>query len=362
MTVHDPQLDDRVDDSQLEDRQFGEDPTVDLDDGRRVNPDLGAMELEDDQVYDSDLEYVPEHGRKLRRQHLVGSVLLARVASAGLWLLVIGAVVLAVLALFAASRSGQAPAPAPESDLIAADSAQRAAGFAQMAVRQYIGEAGQGAEDVLTPLVAGEHPSLEGVTPAGFYVVDATTVDIEDIGGGYWAATVAVELMAAVDGRYEPAGVRYYSAGVLVDDETGGTVLADLPSQVPPPAAAESPGLLAEPLDAPDDSPQLETVREFLSALLLGEGSIQRFTAPGTDIPAIDPPPFTVLEIDGATITNPDADATAVRVSVLAADDRGLAQRLHYTLGMRLRAGRWEVAELFDAPLLSDESYPTPDS
>jgi hypothetical protein len=46
---------------------------------------------------------------------------------------------------------------------------------------------------------------------------------------------------------------------------------------------------------------------------------------------------------------------------VLAVDERGLAQRLHYTLGMRLREGRWEVAELFTAPLLSSETYPPSD-
>jgi hypothetical protein len=367
MTVDDSKLDDRVDDDQLPDDQLPDsqydDLATDLDyDGRLVDPDVGAMEPDGGQVYNSDLDYEPENSPKLRRQHLVGSVLVARLASAGLWLLVIGAVVLAALALIA-SRSAQAPAAAPEGDIAAAgDSAQRAAGFAQMAVRQYIGEAGQGTEDVMASLLAGEQPSLEGVTPAGFYVVDATAVDLEDIGGGYWAVTVAAELMAAVDGRYEPSGVRYYSVGVLVDDATGGAVLADVPSQVPPPPGVESPGLLAEPLGAPDDSEQLATVREFLGALLLGEGPIRRFTAPGADIPAIDPPPFTVFEIDGATVTTPEADATAVRVSLLAADDRGLAQRLHYTLGMRKRDGRWEIAELFRAPLLSDESYPLPDS
>jgi len=360
MTGNDARLDER----QLEDGRHDDHPEVEIDDGL-VEP--GTVPVEGDPLYEDDPPYDPEAEKARRgrgipiRQYLVGSVLFARLATMGLWLLVISALIVALIALLAASRAAQ-PAPATtggDTGLVAGDAA-RAAGFAQMAARQYVGEAGEGAEDVLAPLTNGREVDLQGVTPAGFYVVDATTVDLVDVGGGYWSATVALELMASVEGNYEPIGVRYYGVGVILD-ETGGAVLADLPSQVPAPPPAESPGLLAEALEQPDGSPQIDAAHEFLGALLLGEGSMQRLTAPGSDIHAIDPPPFEALEIDGAAIAEPEADATAVRVSVLAIDGNGLAQRLHYTLGMRRRAGRWEVADLFRAPLLSDESYPPPE-
>jgi hypothetical protein len=360
MTVRDPDLDDpEIDGSPRDDSV-----EMQVDDGALVDP---ANVPIDDQLYDDDPPYDPEQGKAGRgrgiplRQYLVGSVLFARLATAGLWVLVVSALFVALLALLAASRASDAPDVTATDDGAAFQGdAARAAGFAEMAVRRYVGEAGQGAEDVMAPLLNGQELDLEGVTPAGFYVVDATTVDLVDVGGGYWSATVALELMASVEGNYEPIGARYYGAGVILDD-TGGAVLADLPSQVPAPPAAESPGLLADALEPPDDSPQIDAAQEFLGALLLGEGSMQRLTAPGSDIQPIDPPPFEALEIDGAAIAEPDADATAVRVSLLAIDENGLAQRLHYTLGMRRRAGRWEVADLFRAPLLSDESYPPPE-
>jgi hypothetical protein len=199
MTVRDPDLDDpELDDGQRLEAQ--------VDDGALVDP--ANVPIEDDQLYDDDPPYDPEQDKAGRgrgiplRQYLVGSVLFARLATAGLWVLVISALFVALLALLAASRASAPPAEVAADSAFVAGDAARAAGFAEMAARRYVGEAGQGAEDVMAPLLNGQELDLQGVTPAGFYVVDATTVDLVDVGGGYWSATVALELMASVEGNY----------------------------------------------------------------------------------------------------------------------------------------------------------------
>lgn len=342
----------RIDDVQADDYDAEVVETHDLDvdaDGFEADDELEGYE-------DEEQDDVPTW-RALRRQHVAGSVLLARLAKGGLWLLVIAAVLMATAAFLAAASQSEEPETARADDEgdVAGGDAVLAAGFAQMAVRRYLGEAGEDTEDVMTALLDDDAPDLHGVTPAGFYVLDAVTIDVDERDDGYWSATVAADLMAAVDQNYQPIGVRYYNVGVITDGEAG-PVLADLPSQVAPPPNVESPGLLAGPLATPDsDSAQIAAVREFLGALLLGEGSIQRYTAPGTEIGAITPAPFVTLEIDSAAVADPEAEQTLVRASVLAVDEHDLAQRLHYTVDLRLRDGRWEVVELFDAPPLAEE-------
>ena len=321
--------------------------------------DVDGYALDDGVVGEVDGRDVAEsharRGRGLRWRDVVGSALLARIATACLWLLEVGAVVLAVFSLLVRTRpppsvaSGGGAAPAPIA-AVGGDAAVMVAGFAQMAVRRYVGEAGEGAEATMDGLVAGGVPPLDGVTPGGYYVVDAVTVAVEDLGDGYWSATVACDLMASIDEQYGPVGVRYYSVGVATGDG-GGPVLVGLPAMVPAPAPAQAPELAAASLDAPaPDDPQVATIREFLGALLLGQGSISRYTAPGVRISAIDPPPFTELEVQEVAIADPEAEQTAARVTVHALDERGLAQRLQYALDLQEREGRWEIARLAGAP------------
>jgi hypothetical protein len=316
----------------------------------------------DDKAYsDYALTHEEEPRRRVyARRHVVGPVLVARIATALLWLLIVGAVALGVVA--AVTRIPQ-PEPAP-ADVVGSDGtvatvaghdAVLVAGFAQMAVRRYVGLAGEGAEDVMEGLVADDVAGrLAGVTSQGFSVVDAVTVDVDDLGDGQWSAMVACDLMAALDGTYEPVGVRYYRVGVATGEGGGAVVLTDLPSMVPPPEMVEVGEPLADLGSPRSDDPQVTAVREFLGALLLGESSVQRDTAPGTGMAAITPPPFVALELDGFGVADPDAEETPARVSVLAIDAHGLAQRLHYTVNLRVREGRWEVTELLGAPPIND--------
>jgi Conjugative transposon protein TcpC len=348
---------------QVEDVELGdhEVDVVEIDD-----IDLDTGDYDEYEVYDNvdggGDDHVHDDGPArptLSRQHIVGSVLLARIAKAALWLMIMAAVFMAAVALVGvASQAGQPEATPIRTDEVAPGDAVLVGGFAQMAVRRYLGEAGEDTEEVLESILDGDIPDLRGVTPAGFYVVDAVTIDVDEIGDGYWSATVAADLMAAVEERYQPVGVRYYNVGVITDGE-GGPVLADLPSQVPAPTNVTSPGLETGLLETPDsESAQIAAVREFLGALLLGQGSIQRYTAPGTTIASITPAPFASLEIDGASVVDPEAERTLVRVAVLAVDEHDLAQRLHYTVDLRLRDGRWEVVELFAAPPLAEDETP----
>jgi hypothetical protein len=364
MTVTDRQLDEeeRADQGELEAQAVDDLPVPDevSDEYAEYDDERGYVPDEVPPIDDGPPDAGPQTAPRsvVTRQHVVGSVLLARLGAAGLWLLVVAAVVMAALALLLVGslRTRDTPVEATGEDAVVAPDAVAVSGFAQAAVRRYVGEAGEDTEEVVAPFLADRTPNLRGVTPAGFYVVDATTVDLQERADGYWAVTVALDLMAAVDERYEPIGMRYYTVGVVTGDDTGGPLLVDLPSQVPAPETPEAPGLATGELSSPDeDDPRVTAVREFLGALLLGDGSIQRYTAPGTKIPPIDPPPFAELELDEIAVADPDADRTVARASVLAVDENGLAQRLNYTVDLRLRDGRWEVAELFDAPPLAEE-------
>lgn len=288
--------------------------------------------------------------RRPRRTPRLPAATLTRIAHGLLWTLVVVGAVSGPAALLRQAVAAPQPAPAVELP----EPTVGVEGFAEVFVATFLGEAGRGTEEVLRPF----YPvpvELREVTPGGVYVVRTATVAAEEQGSGYWAVTVAADVLTAVDGEYRPGGWRYYTVGVAERD--GRWVATGLPAQVPAPATGEDhPRLAVANLAAPRDEPQVATVERFLAALLAGEGDLDRYVAPGAQLRPIHPAPYTETRLARLGLAEQPDGGVLARVEVVAADPAGVAHRLHYSLALVERDGRWEVAAVHPAPPLS----PTP--
>lgn len=290
-------------------------------------------------------EQAPAPSRARRRG--VPEALVTRLGHVLLWCLVAAGVVGGVAALALHARA-EPPVTGAAQVTVPSVAAQ---GFAELYVRAWLGEAGRGSEDAIAAFYPGP-TRLGDVTPGGVYVLDVATVDAVEEAAGYWAVTVAASVAAAVDGVYEPGGVRYYTVGVA--EAADGLVASGLPAQVSAPATLEEPpGLAVATLSSVGDEAYVEAVERFLGAYLAGAGEVDRYTAPGTHLAGLDPPAYVEVTLQRlGAVTHADGRRTA-RVEVSAVDPGGLTQVMHYSLSLAERAGRWEVTELHPAPPLS---------
>ncbi len=284
----------------------------------------------------------------------VGPLLAVRVLQVVLWLLVVSGPVAAVLVTARVSAlagrletldSGAAVEVPPETAGVE--------GFAELFVAAYLG-AGEDSATALRPFLDG--PSLD-VVEGSWRAARTTSLGARQVGPGYFAVTVAADVIAAdidSDGQavWVPVGTRFYSVGV-VETEAGWAVTG-LPMLVAAPARAVSPELLVGRFDGLDGAPGLEEmVSRFLVAYLAGVGELARYTSPSSQIVAVQPPPFVDVEVLEAGLVDASDGVGQVRVVVRAADAAGRAQVLEYSLIVTVRDGRWEVAELLPAPPLA---------
>ncbi len=89
------------------------------------------------------------------------------------------------------------------------------------------------------------------------------------------------------------------------------------------------------------------------AAFLTGDGELARYTAPSSQIVAVQPAPFTHVEILHAGLVNTPDGHQQVAVVVRATDTDDRVQVLEYALVVEQRDGRWEVSELLPAPSLA---------
>lgn len=301
-----------------------------------------AAELVGEQVEDPP----PPSTCRPRRGGLSG-VWVTRAAHVLLWLLVVAGAVGGVSA-WVLHAAADPPAAHPVEVAVPSVAAQ---GFAELYVRAWLGEAGRGSEDAIAAFYP-DPAGLGDVTPGGVHVVDVATVEVAEDTAGYWAVTVAATVLTAVDGVYEPGGVRYYSVGVLEADD--GLVATGLPAQVNGPATLqEIPVSVVAALGSVGEEAWVEAVQRFLGAYLAGVGEVDRYTAPGVALAALAPPPYVEVGLQRlGAVAHTDGRRT-VRVEAAAVDAGGLTHVMHYSLSLAERAGRWEVTELHPAPPLS---------
>lgn len=228
-------------------------------------------------------------------------------------------------------------------------------GFAELFISAYLA-AGEGSTTGLDRFVDGV--ALDGVEAGSWSVVSATSLGATEIAPGYFAVTVAAELIAGATGSdsssSEAVGTLFYSVGVAETD-FGWTVVA-LPSLIPAPDRATAPDLLVDRLDGIDDPGLQAMVGRFLSAYLTGDSELARYVAPSAPVSPVHPPPFTAVEVLRSGMAKDPAGRTVVTVVARATDDAGRAQLVEFWLAVSQRDGRWEVAEVLPAPPLASNN------
>ena len=267
-----------------------------------------------------------------------------------LWLLVVSGPIAATVLAFGVggldSRiDGLSRRPAPVS---VADSAG-AEGFAELYVAAVLAADADTAEG-LSGIV--ELP-VGGALGGGWFASRTVSLGAEELAPGYFAVTVAVEVVAEnSDSQTEPGwvavGTRFYTVGVV--ESGSGWVATGLPTLVARPAGPPPPELLVMRMDGLDAFPELErAVAAFLAAYLTGVGDLARYTVPGSSLVAVEPAPFVTVEITRAGSATSTDGTQHVAALVRATDAAGHSQVLEYSLVVSQREGRWEVAELLPA-------------
>jgi hypothetical protein len=222
-------------------------------------------------------------------------------------------------------------------------------GFAELFITAYL-SAGEDAIDALDPFV--DEVALDGVEAGSWSAVRTTSLGAQQVSLGYYAVTVAAEVVttgSGVDGQ--PVGTRYFSVGVA--ETMTGWVVTGLPALVPPPSRVTTPDLLIGRFDGLDSAPGLEEMLpRFIAAFLIGNGELTRYTSPSSPIVAVQPPPFTSVEVLRAGLAETPDGPTEVGTLVRATDADGRTQILEYALVVEQRDGRWEVSRLLPAPTL----------
>ena len=222
-------------------------------------------------------------------------------------------------------------------------------GFAELFIAAYL-RAGEDSTDALDPFTDGV--ALDGVETGSWAAVSTVSLGAEEVSPGYYAVTVAAEIVAAdSEADSEPVRVRYFSVGVA--ETPAGWVVVGPPALMPSPPRATAPELVIGRFDGLAGAPGLgEMLSRFLAALLTGVGDLPRYTSPSSPIVAVQPPPFANVEVLRGGLTEAP-DGTEVAVLVRAIDKDGRAQILEYALMVGQRDGRWEVSRLLPAPSLA---------
>jgi hypothetical protein len=272
--------------------------------------------------------------------------LVGAAARVGLWLLVIlgaaGGVVSFVRPLPVPSVAPRPTEPVPPAVV----------GFAELAAERWVPRSGDQTTATRLDLTAADQPPEDG--PAA--VDRGAAVAVRTVAPRYWAVTVAVDVVERRDGDALPAAAWFVEVGFVID-RAGQPALAGAPGLVPPPVAAAIDARPARPNLRPpaQDDPFAATIAGFATALLAGSGDVSRYLAPGLDLRAVSPPPFSSVTVDRLGVEQTAADAARARVLVEGRMPGGAVVFVAYELQLRLRDGRWEVGALSAAPTLSDE-------
>ncbi len=211
---------------------------------------------------------------------------------------------------------------------------------------------------VRVALLATEMPAVEAVIvdPASrprisgqsVEVVGAVAIRAEPLSDGYWAVTVATDVRSATG-----VALRWYLEVGVVETPSGPVTTSD-PALVPAPATVTGAVELAgQGPGRPDQTdPVVQTVGSFLTALVIGDPTVNRWTAPGVDIwPAASEGTFAKAELTGIAVSRDGAGATARAEITVEMTDESTAV-FAYSLDLAEREGRWEVTRVGGAPPL----------
>jgi hypothetical protein len=247
----------------------------------------------------------------------------------------------AIIALWFVTRPVAIAAPATTPTGPAAG----VAGFAELYVATYLTAAGAGAPDALEAFLAG--PSdVTAMTPRARYVPHAATIDVAALGDGYWAATVAVEVLERLGDGYTPAGIHHYA--VTIAEGPGGLVATGLPSRVASPRVAVPAGTYAD-LRVEADDELMAFAAGFVDALVADSGGLARYVASGSGIEPLDPAPYVDTELLEVRTGMVSGDHWA-EILVAGTTAAGTAEVVNYTIQLTGTEERLRVAVLLPGP------------
>lgn len=285
----------------------------------------------------------------------MGSQIGAAATTALLWIAIMCGPFAAGFAIWQITR----PAPVPVVETTELDPEElsvqlHAEEFAVRVITTWLG-ASHGQEDLLKALL----PQAATVTlPAvGMSVSDPMVVESQKAAEGVWSITVAATV---TDTRMQAR--RFFSIPVKATASTA--VAVALPREVAGTLLAQTPAVDYR-VAVVSSSPLHATAAEFLNALLVGRGDVDRLIAPNVDLRAVTPAPFTEVAITRIMAHSevPAAlkDGATLDVLVTATAKTGDQQRVsvQYPLTLVVRAARWEVAAIRDLPLLPTKSATT---
>lgn len=246
------------------------------------------------------------------------------------------------------------PAIVGEPAEIVTGRSQLVSAFAQQFIVTYLSSiAGQ--QDLLSQYVSSgqqtELPSTALQIKETMVVFSARAVATPDL--DVWSVTISVRLArpgaTATDTRL------FYRVGVSAIQ--GRLRALTLPSVVSPPEAGfdlelaySSPCATSTPFGA--------IATGFLTAFLAGSGDVNRYTSVDSGIAALQPPPFTGLDVvsvsaDDSTCGD-NSGAARILVTIRPKSAGGTVVSLAYPLTLRRTAGQWQVISMDSIPALAD--------
>lgn len=221
------------------------------------------------------------------------------------------------------------------------------AGYAQVFVGAWLRSSADDDSSAQARLAQSMAPDVELPDPAPAAQSrssSVTAVRSAQRAGGAWSVTVAAQ--------YVDGSVRYYAVPVAADRAGASFMVTGAPGVVAGPARAEVPKSVYG-VSVPEGDLS-SAVGEFLAAYLTGAGEVDRYLAPGVQLTAVSPAPYTTVSVqqvsaveEAAAAEQVSADGTKVRV-LAQVEARGAGGRwpLAYELTLTARSGRWEVSAL----------------
>ena len=295
----------------------------------------------------------------------------------GAWSLLLLGVLMSAAAHLRLSSQPPRTAPTPAQAAPASAEAVGPGGFAVLYVAAYV-EAGRGTEASL----ARFFPNMRNISleakPGAQHADQLAAVQVKDVSDGYWSVTVAANITASPSARDDESdkeqakekeedetGVLRYFQVPLRSTDGDGFAATTLPAEVGAPEAGDGIELdYGTPVPGDDKDETVTTIARFFSAYLAGAGELDRYLAPRTALDPVSPAPYTQVEVAQLAELNgdyrrnlPASDGARRQLLVdlwAAAPDRQL-RPLTYALTLTARDGRWEIAALNAAPVLTKE-------
>ncbi|MFF0764323.1 conjugal transfer protein [Streptomyces sp. NPDC003737] len=270
----------------------------------------------------------------------------ARVSRVAVWT-VIAAGPIALAVAVASTPTTVAAAPATTPTAVRTAPAADPSGYAQLFIGAWLRSSADDPTTAQARLAQSMAPDVELPNPgsdAQSALASVTAVRSAQRIGGAWSVTVAAQ--------YADRSVRYYTVPVAADPSGSSFAVTGAPAVVAGPART---GVPKSAYGVPvQDGGLSSAVQEFLAAYLTGVGEVDRYLAPGVNLTAVSPAPFTAVTVqqitgieEAAADDQVPADGTKVRIlaRVEARDATG-RWPLAYEFTLKARSGRWDVAAL----------------